>query len=128
MAGILSSAGFGESTVIGKGGDVVGLTTLPHILRHFENDEGTDSVVVIGEIGGVQEERAAKFIAQHMTKPVAAYIAGRSAPEGKRMGHAGAIVRGSQGTYESKCKVLREAKVKLLETPIEVIEWARKLS
>ncbi|MEJ2164741.1 MAG: succinate--CoA ligase subunit alpha, partial [Desulfobacterales bacterium] len=127
MAGILSGAGFGQSTVLGKGADPVALTTLSAILQHFERDPGTDGVVIVGEIGGIQEEEAAKFIASGMHKPVAAYIAGKFAPEGKRMGHAGAIVRGSQGTFASKQRALREAEVTVLDSPIEVIDWARHI-
>jgi len=128
MAGILSSAGFGQSTVVGMGADPVALTSLSMILNKFENDSATDGVVIVGEVGGVQEEEAAKFIAKNMKKPVAAYIAGRFAPEGKRMGHAGAIVRGSQGTFTSKIKVLRDAHVNILDSPIDVIDWARHKS
>ena len=128
MAGILSSAGFGQSTVVGKGADPVALTTLSTILKQFENDGETDGVVIVGEVGGVQEEEAAKFISEHMNKPVAAYIAGRFAPEGKRMGHAGAIVRGSQGTYESKLQALRNADVAILNSPIGVLDWAQRIS
>jgi succinyl-CoA synthetase alpha subunit len=127
MAGILSSAGYGQSTVVGKGADPVALTTLSRILAQFENDPATDGVVIVGEVGGIQEEEAAKFISENMKKPVAAYIAGRFAPEGKRMGHAGAIVRGTQGTFASKLKALREADVTLLDSPIEVIDWARHI-
>ena len=126
-AGILSSAGFGQSTVVGKGADPVALSSLSMILQQFENDSETDGVVIVGEVGGVQEEEAAEFIAQNMKKPVAAYIAGRFAPEGKRMGHAGAIVRGSQGTHASKLQSLRAANVTILNTPIEVIDWARQI-
>jgi succinyl-CoA synthetase alpha subunit len=128
MAGILSSAGYGQSTVVGKGADPVALTTLSVILQHFDRDVATDGVVIVGEVGGVQEEEAAKFIADGMHKPVAAYIAGKFAPEGKRMGHAGAIIRGSQGTFASKQQALRDANVKLLESPIDVIEWAQGIS
>jgi succinyl-CoA synthetase alpha subunit len=127
MAGILSSDGHGQSTVIGMGADPVTLTTLSAILARFENDPDTDGVVIIGEVGGVQEEEAAKFISERMKKPVAAYIAGRFAPEGKRMGHAGAIIRGSQGTFESKQQALRDADVHMLDTPIDVLQWARQL-
>jgi succinyl-CoA synthetase alpha subunit len=128
MAGILSSAGFGQSTVVGKGADPVALSSLSMILQQFENDSATDGVVIVGEVGGVQEEEAAEFISQNMKKPVAAYIAGRFAPEGKRMGHAGAIVRGSQGTFASKLQALRAANVTILNSPIEVIDWARHIS
>jgi len=128
MAGILSSAGYGQSTVVGKGADPVTLTTLSVILQHFDRDAATDGVVIVGEVGGVQEEEAAKFIAEGMHKPVAAYIAGKFAPKGKRMGHAGAIVRGSQGTFASKQQALRDANVTILNSPIDVIDWAQRIS
>ena len=128
LAGILTSAGHGQSTVIGKGADPVALATLSTILQHFERDPATDGVVIVGEVGGVQEEEAAKFIAEAMQKPVAAYIAGKYAPEGKRMGHAGAIVRGSQGSFASKQQALRDANVTVLETPIDVTEWVQGIS
>jgi len=127
MAGILSSAGFGQSTVVGKGADPVDLTTLEVILKKFNHDPGTDGVVIVGEVGGVQEETAAKYILENVKKPVAAYIAGRFAPEGKRMGHAGAIIREGQGTFESKQKALRNANVTILNSPIDVIDWAKSI-
>ena len=127
VAGILSAAGFGQSTVVGMGADPVSLTTLPDILRLFRDDPGTDAVVIVGEVGGAQEEKAAEFIAAGMTKPVAAYIAGRSVPEGKRMGHAGAIVRGSAGTAKRKCEALAAAGVRILDSPAEVADWAKTL-
>jgi succinyl-CoA synthetase alpha subunit len=126
MAGILSEAGIGQSTVVGMGADPVVLTNLPDLLELFECDKGTSAVVIIGEVGGVQEERAARFIVERMSKPVAAYIAGRFVPEGKRMGHAGAIIRGSTGTADSKRKALRNAGVEVLETPMAVVEWAKE--
>ena len=128
MAGILSSAGYGQSTVVGKGADPVALTTLSVILHHFDRDPATDGVVIVGEVGGVQEEEAAKYIADGMHKPVAAYIAGKFAPEDKRMGHAGAIIRGSQGTFDSKVQALRNANVTMLNSPIDVIDWATRIS
>ena len=128
MAGILSSAGCGQSTVVGKGADPVALTTLSVILQHFDRDPATDGVVIVGEVGGVQEEEAAKYIAAGMHKPVAAYIAGKFAPRDKRMGHAGAIIRGSQGTYDSKIEALRNANVTILNSPIDVIDWAKRIS
>ncbi|UCG25893.1 MAG: glycosyltransferase family 39 protein, partial [Chloroflexota bacterium] len=103
---------------VGKGADPVALTTLSVILQHFDRDAATDGVVIVGEVGGVQEEEAAKFIAEGMHKPVAAYIAGKFAPEGKTMGHAGAIVRGSRGTFASKQQALRDANVTILNSPI----------
>jgi len=127
MAGILSSAGFGESTVVGNGADPVTLATLTQILKRFEADKDTDGVVIVGEVGGVQEEAAAAYISEEMKKPVAAYIAGKFAPEGKRMGHAGAIIRGSQGTYDSKFRALKAAGAGMLNTPVEVIQWAESI-
>ena len=79
--------------------------------------------MIVGEVGGVQEEKAAGFIAESLTKPVSAYIAGRFSPQGKRMGHAGAIIRGSAGTVESKCRALSNSGVEILTTPNEVIRW-----
>ncbi len=124
FAGILSEANVGQSTVVGMGADPVVLTNLPDILRLFEEDDETDGVVIVGEVGGEQEEKAAEYIADSMKKPVATYIAGRCSPQGKRMGHAGAIVRGSAGTVEGKCKALEEAGSTILITPIHVAEWA----
>jgi succinyl-CoA synthetase alpha subunit len=124
FAGILSEKKIGQSAVIGMGADPVILTNHPDILSLFEEDPGTDAVIIVGEVGGMQEEQAAEFIAQKMKKPVAAYIAGRLSPQGKRMGHAGAIVRGAAGTVASKCEALQAAGVTILKTPIEVLDWA----
>lgn len=124
FAGILSERNIGQSTVVGMGADPVVLTNLAEILGLFEADEETDAVIIVGEVGGEQEEKAAEFIRDHMRKPVAAYIAGRFSPVGKRMGHAGAIVRGSAGTFDAKCDAMQKAGVKLLHSPIDVLEWA----
>ena len=126
FAGILSEANVGQSAVVGMGADPVVLTNLPDILRFFEEDKETDGVVIVGEVGGEQEEKAAEYIADSMKKPVATYIAGRYSPKGKRMGHAGAIVRGSAGTVEGKSKALLKAGSTILSTPIHVAEWALK--
>jgi succinyl-CoA synthetase alpha subunit len=126
FAGILSEKKIGQSTVVGMGADPVVLCNLPRILAMFEKDPDTDAVIMVGEVGGEQEEKAAEFIAAHMKKPVASYIAGRFSPQGKKMGHAGAIVRGSAGTYEGKTRALREAGVTVLESPIHVQAWAEK--
>jgi len=126
FAGILSEVQVGQSSVVGMGADPVVLTNLADILRLFEEDRGTDAVIVVGEVGGEQEERAARFIQEKMTKPVAAYIAGHHSPQGKRMGHAGAIVRGSAGTVSGKQEALRREGVEVLESPIYVAEWAKK--
>ncbi len=124
FAGILSEKNVGQSTVVGMGADPVVLTNLSDILRAFENDDETKGVILVGEVGGEQEEQAAEFISTRMKKPVAAYIAGRFSPPGKRMGHAGAIVRGSAGTFEGKCEALRAAGVTVLDSPVEVADWA----
>ena len=128
MAGLLTEAGIGQSTVVGMGADPVVLTNLPDLLERFRDDDATDAVVIVGEVGGAQEEKAAEYIAASMNKPVAAYIAGRHAPEGKRMGHAGAIIRGSSGTAGSKCDALSRAGTTILDTPADVIGWARELT
>ncbi|MFH1079768.1 MAG: succinate--CoA ligase subunit alpha [Pseudomonadota bacterium] len=126
FAGILSENNVGQSTVVGMGADPVVLRNLADILELFEEDEGTDAVIVVGEVGGEQEEKAAGFIARRMTKPVAVYIAGRHSPQGKRMGHAGAIVRGASGTVAGKQEALRAAGATILETPIHVADWTVK--
>ena len=126
ISGDLMAAGLGQSTAVGLGADPVVFTSLPELLELFENDPGTDAVVIVGEVGGTQEENAARFIAERMTKPVAAYIAGHNAPEGKRMGHAGAIIQGGMGTPQSKMKALREAGADVAEYPLEVVELIQR--
>ncbi len=126
FAGILSETHVGQSTVVGMGADPVVLRNLADILELFEEDEGTDAVIVVGEVGGEQEEKAAGFISRRMTKPVATYIAGKHSPQGKRMGHAGAIVRGASGTVAGKQEVLRAAGAEVLESPVHVAAWAKK--
>lgn len=126
FAGILSESHVGQSTVVGMGADPVILTNLADILRFFEEDRETDAVIIVGEVGGEQEEKAAQFVAEKMTKPVAAYITGRCSPQGKRMGHAGAIIRGSAGTVAGKHEALRQAGAEILESPIQVTRWAEK--
>jgi succinyl-CoA synthetase alpha subunit len=110
---------FGFSTAVGIGGDPVIGTTHIDCLQAFQDDEGTDAIVMIGEIGGDAEERAAAFIAEHVTKPVVAYIAGFTAPVGKTMGHAGAIISGSAGTAQAKAEALEKAGVRVGKTPSE---------
>lgn len=122
----LAAAGLGQSTAVGIGADPVVFTSMTELLELFENDPDTDQVVIIGEVGGTQEEKAAEFIARRMTKPVVAYIAGRQAPEGKRMGHAGAIIQGGLGTPQSKVNALRLAGVSVADYPLEVVELIRK--
>jgi succinyl-CoA synthetase alpha subunit len=122
----LAAAGLGQSTAVGIGADPVVFTSMTELLELFENDPNTDQVVIIGEVGGTQEEKAAEFIARCMTKPVVAYIAGRQAPEGKRMGHAGAIIQGGLGTPQSKVNTLRQAGVPVADYPLEVVELLQK--
>jgi succinyl-CoA synthetase alpha subunit len=113
----LKQKGIGVSTCIGIGGDPVNGTSFVDALELFEADPYTEKVVLIGEIGGSDEERAAEYISARMTKPVVAFIAGRTAPPGKRMGHAGAIVEGGEGTAEEKIKALERAGVKTSDQP-----------
>ncbi len=120
IAGNLTLSGMGQSTCLGIGADPVVGTDLKTILRLFEEDKQTKVVVIVGEIGGVQEEEAAGFIRDKMKKPVIAYIAGRSAPPGKRMGHAGAIIIGERGTAQSKIENLRRAGVKIANKPSDI--------
>jgi succinyl-CoA synthetase alpha subunit len=117
----------GFSTAVGIGGDPIIGTTHIDALAAFEADPETDLIVMIGEIGGDAEERAAAYITEHVTKPVVGYVAGFTAPEGKTMGHAGAIVSGSAGTAQAKTEALEAAGVKVGTTPTETAELARAL-
>jgi len=116
----LTKFGFGQSTAVGIGGDPVIGTSFVDVLQLFQEDPGTESIVMIGEIGGSDEEDAAQFIKDHVTKPVAGFIAGRTAPPGKRMGHAGAIISGGSGTAAEKIAALEEAEVRVAESPAQV--------
>lgn len=118
----LSARGMGQSTCVGIGGDPIQGTDFIDVLRMFEDDPETEQVVLIGEIGGNAEEKAAAFISQYMTKKVTAFIAGRTAPPGRRMGHAGAIVEGKSGTAESKIQALNEAGVKVADNPDKIAD------
>ena len=118
----LSELGIGQSTCLGIGGDPVIGTTFIDALGLFQNDPDTDGIVLIGEIGGSDEEEAAEFINDHVSKPVAAFIAGATAPKGKRMGHAGAIISGSSGSAEDKFAALNEAGVTTCQSPAEIGE------
>ena len=121
-AKLLGDAGLGCSTTVGIGGDPVIGTTFADVLPLFEADPDTDAVVLIGEIGGADEEAAAEYIAKHMKKPVVAFISGRSAPAGNRMGHAGAIIMGNIGTPESKLAAFAAANVPVADTMPQIIE------
>jgi len=120
----LAQRGLGNSTIVGIGGDPVVGSSFIDVLGRFETDDETDVVVMVGEIGGDEEEKAARYIETHMSKPVVAYIAGFTAPPGKTMGHAGAIISGSSGTAEAKKAALESAGVKVGTTPTEVAELA----
>ena len=113
----LSRLGIGQSTCVGIGGDPIPGTSFIDVLRLFQKDKATKAVVMIGEIGGSAEEEAAEFVAAEMTKPVVAFIAGVTAPSGKRMGHAGAIISGGKGTAEGKSKALEKAGIPVVPTP-----------
>jgi succinyl-CoA synthetase alpha subunit len=118
--GQLSALGIGQSTCIGIGGDPVGGMDFVDVLDLFNADPGTHGVIMIGEIGGGAEEKAAAYVKAHMKKPVAAFIAGATAPPGKRMGHAGAIISGGKGTAKEKRAALEAAGVKVAPTPAEM--------
>ena len=118
----LSQQGVGQTTCVGIGGDPVPGTNFIDCLSAFEADPDTRAVMMIGEIGGSEEERAAEFIADHVTKPVVSYIAGVTAPPGRKMGHAGAIISGSQGTAQGKMEALAEAGVTVAQNPTEAGE------
>ncbi|SER54303.1 succinate--CoA ligase subunit alpha [Psychrobacillus sp. OK032] len=113
----LTEAGIGQSTSVGIGGDPVNGTNFIDVLKEFNADPETYAVVMIGEIGGTAEEEAAEWIKANMTKPVVGFIGGQTAPEGKRMGHAGAIISGGQGTAEGKIQAMKEAGMKVAATP-----------
>ena len=123
----LTDKGIGQSTAVGIGGDPIIGTTFIDVLELFEGDPLTDQVVLIGEIGGTDEQKAAQFIAEEMNKPVTAFIAGRTAPRGKRMGHAGAIIEGGEGTAEEKIRAFEAVGVKVAQLPEQVADIVANL-
>jgi succinyl-CoA synthetase alpha subunit len=127
IGNVLAQRGFGNSTIVGIGGDPVPGTDFIEVIAMFEEDPETELIVMCGEIGGDAEERAADYIAENVTKPVVAYIAGFTAPPGKTMGHAGAIVSGSQGTARAKAEALEARGVRVGRTPTQVAEQAVSL-
>ncbi|MFC1597309.1 succinate--CoA ligase subunit alpha [Planctomycetota bacterium] len=116
----LTNLGLGQSTCVGLGGDPIVGTSFIDLLKRFEADPQTEGVLMIGEIGGTAEEDAAAYVREEVTKPVAAFIAGRTAPPGKRMGHAGAIISGGQGTAAEKIAALRSAGIEVAESPADM--------
>ncbi len=125
--GQLTGMGIGQSTCVGIGGDPVNGASFVDVLRMFRGDPETDGVVMIGEIGGTMEQEAAEYIRDHFTKPVAALIVGRSAPAGKRMGHAGAIITGSAARADEKTRALAAAGVVIVPTPADIGKTAAKV-
>ena len=123
----LTLNGYGQSVVIGLGGDRITGLNFVDVVELFEKDEDTEAIVLVGEIGGTAEEEAAEYIKKNVSKPVVAYIAGRSAPPGKRMGHAGAIITRGRGTAESKIKAFNEAGVPVAEFPWEIPHVLKKV-
>ncbi len=122
----LTRAGIGQSTCVGIGGDPIIGTNFIDCLRAFEDDPATDAIVMLGEIGGTDEQKAAEFVTAHVTKPVVGFIAGQTAPKGRRMGHAGAIISGSSGTAEEKVGAFEAAGIGVMRRPVDVIHLLRK--
>jgi succinyl-CoA synthetase alpha subunit len=121
----LTKAGIGQSTCVGIGGDPIIGTNFIDCLRAFQDDPETDAIVMIGEIGGTDEQNAAAFVKEHVTKPVVGFIAGQTAPKGRRMGHAGAIISGSSGTAEEKLAAFEAAGIGIMRRPADVVGLLR---
>src|SRR5439155_11726821 len=120
--GQLTTRKIGQSTCVGIGGDPIIGTSFIDLLELFGRDEGTDAIVMIGEIGGTAEEEAAAFVKAKIAKPIVAFVAGQTAPPGRRMGHAGAIISGGQGTAAEKIAALREAGIRVVDSPARIGE------
>jgi len=123
----LTNAGVGQSTSVGIGGDPIIGTDFVDCLRAFEGDSGTAAVVMIGEIGGTDEQVAARFVSAEMSKPVVGFIAGQTAPPGRRMGHAGAIISGSEGTAAEKIRAFQENGILVAERPVDIVDAIRSV-
>jgi succinyl-CoA synthetase alpha subunit len=121
----LTRNGIGQSTCVGIGGDPIIGTDFIDCLRAFQEDPGTDAIVMIGEIGGTDEQKAAAFVKNHVSKPVVGFIAGQTAPKGRRMGHAGAIISGSSGTAEEKLAAFEAAGIAVMRRPVDVVDLLR---
>jgi succinyl-CoA synthetase alpha subunit len=121
----LTRAGIGQSTCVGIGGDPIIGTNFIECLRAFQDDAETDAIVMLGEIGGTDEQNAAAFVKEHVTKPVVGFIAGQTAPKGRRMGHAGAIISGSSGTAEEKLAAFEAAGIAIMRRPVDVVQLLR---
>jgi succinyl-CoA synthetase alpha subunit len=121
----LTRNGIGQSTCVGIGGDPIIGTDFIDCLRAFQNDPGTDAIVMIGEIGGTDEQNAAAFVKENVSKPVVGFIAGQTAPKGRRMGHAGAIISGSSGTAEEKLAAFESAGIAVMRRPVDVVALLR---
>jgi succinyl-CoA synthetase alpha subunit len=122
----LTRNGIGQSTCVGIGGDPIIGTNFIDCLRAFQDDPGTDAIVMMGEIGGTDEQNAAAFVREHVKKPVVGFIAGQTAPKGRRMGHAGAIISGSSGTAEEKMEAFAAAGIAVMKRPVDVVELVGK--
>jgi len=122
----LTRNGIGQSTCVGIGGDPIIGTDFIACLKAFQQDPGTEAIVIIGEIGGTDEQRAAAFVKKQVTKPVIGFIAGQTAPKGRRMGHAGAIISGSSGTAEEKLAAFEEAGIEIMRRPVDVVALLEK--
>ena len=121
----LTKNGIGQSTCVGIGGDPIIGTNFIDCLRAFQYDPGTDAIVMMGEIDGTDEQNAAEFVRQYVTKPVVGFIAGQTAPKGRRMGHAGAIISGSSGTAEEKMQAFEAAGIAVMKRPVDVVELVK---